>query len=89
MTAKSATMREVQATAAEAHLAQLLSAVERSESFAITRHGRPIPHLVPAGVDAAARQAAVARFRERRKTWGEASLSREEILAGRHAGHCA
>lgn len=40
-------MREIQATEAKAHLAQLLSAVERGESFAITRHGRPIAHLVP------------------------------------------
>ena len=90
MTARSTTMREVQATAAKAHLAQLLSAVERGECFAITRHGRTIAHLVPAaGVDATARRAAVARFRQRRKTWGKGSLTRDEILAARHAGHRA
>ena len=83
-------MREVQATAAKAHLAQLLSAVEQGESFAITRHGRPVAHLVPAvAVDAAARRAAVARFRERRNAWDSGSFSREEILAARHAGHRA
>jgi prevent-host-death family protein len=45
---RSNSMREIQAIEAKTHLAQLLSAVERGESFAITRHGRPIAHLVPA-----------------------------------------
>jgi prevent-host-death family protein len=40
-------MREIQATETKTHLAQLLRAVERGESFAITRLGRPIAHLVP------------------------------------------
>lgn len=83
-------MREVQATVAKAHLAQLLGAVERGESIAITRHGRPIAHLVPAAtVDEAVRRAAVARFRTRQEAWDKASFSREEILAARHAGHRA
>jgi prevent-host-death family protein len=90
MTTKSTTMREVQATAAKAHLAQLLSAVERGESFAITRHGRRVAHLVPAAaVDAARRGEAVARFRARQQAWDKASFSRAEILAARHAGHRA
>ena len=33
-------MREVQATEAKAHLAQLLSEVEHGETIAITRHGK-------------------------------------------------
>lgn len=41
-------MRKVQATEAKTHLAQLLSAVERGETIAITRHGKPVAHLVPA-----------------------------------------
>ena len=41
-------MREVQATDAKTHLAQLLSSVERGETIAITRHEKPIAHLVPA-----------------------------------------
>ena len=87
---KTTGIREVQATEAKAHLAQLLSAVERGESFAITRHGRAIAHLVPAtSEDAAARRAAVLRFRARQKTWDKGSFSREEILAARHAGHRA
>jgi prevent-host-death family protein len=83
-------MREIQATEAKTHLAQLLSAVERGESFAITRHGRPIAHLVPAaaGTRAAARDA-VARFRTRRARWGRTGVSLDDILAARHEGHRA
>ena len=83
-------MRKVQATEAKAHLAQLLSAVERGESFAITRHGKAIAHLVPAAaIDQQARQAALARFRARRKGWSKAEFDLEEILAARHEGHRA
>lgn len=83
-------MREIQATEAKAHLAQLLSAVERGESFAITRHGRPIAHLVPAdaGTRPAAR-AAIARFRAQRASWGKTGMTLEDILAARHHGHRA
>ena len=81
-------MRSVQATEAKAHLAQLLSAVERGESIAITRHGKPIAHLVPAvGQDRDSRRAAVERFRAERSTWKGAGMSIEEILAARHDGH--
>ena len=83
-------MRAIQATEAKAHLSQLLTAVERGESFAITRHGRAIAQLVPAAsVDALARRMAVARFRERRRQWAKADFSTDEILAARHEGHRA
>lgn len=80
-------MREIRATKAKARLAQLLSAVERGESFAITRHGRPIAHLVPAdaGVRSAAR-AAIAQFRARRAGWGRTGVTLEDILAARAGG---
>ncbi len=82
------TMRQVQSTDAEAHLARLLSAVERGESFAITRHGKPIAHLVPpAATDPASRAAALERFRKRRAAWPKARFSIDEILAARHEGH--
>ena len=80
-------MRDIRATEARAHLAQLLSAVERGEGFAITRHGRPIAHLVPA--DAAVRsaaRAAIARFRARRAGWGKTGVTLEDILAARAEG---
>lgn len=80
-------MREIRATEAKARLAQLLSAVERGESFAITRHGRPIAHLVPA--DAGTRSAvcaAIARFRARRAGWGKTGVTLGDILAARAEG---
>ena len=81
-------MREVQATDAKTHLAQLLSSVERGETIAITRHGKPIAHLVPADAqDRAARRAAVERFEAQRAKWKGGGMSVEEILDARHAGH--
>lgn len=81
-------MREVQATEAKTHLAQLLSAVERGETIAITRHGKPIAHMVPAGKqDRNARKAAVQRFKAWRASWRGIDMSIEELLAARHEGH--
>ncbi len=40
-------MREVRASHAKAHLAELLDEVEHGETVVITRHGRPIARLVP------------------------------------------
>ena len=81
-------MREVPATEAKTHLAQLLSSVERGETIAITRHGRPIAHLVPAQAqERAARREAVERFEAQRTRWKGAGMSIEEILAARHEGH--
>ena len=60
-------MREVPATEAKTHLAQLPSSVERGETIAIIRHGRLIAHLVPAEAqERAARRAAVERFEAQR-----------------------
>ena len=81
-------MREVRATEAKMRLAELLRTVEHGETIAITRHGKPIAHLVPAlAQDRAAREGAVERFRERRSTWRRVAFSTEEILAARHEGH--
>ena len=41
-------MRMIQATEAKIHLAELLRNVEQGETIAITRHGKPIAHLIPA-----------------------------------------
>jgi prevent-host-death family protein len=81
-------MRIIQATEAKAHLAELLRAVERGESFAITRHGRTIAHLVPAATaDEQVRRDAIARFRATRRGWEKANMTTAEILAARHEGH--
>ena len=81
-------MREVQATKAKAHFAELLRTVEYGETVAITRHGRAIAHLIPAqDQEYARRKEAVVRFRNRRRRWRRIEMSTEEILAARREGH--
>jgi prevent-host-death family protein len=83
-----APMREIQVSRARRRLAEMLRAVERGESFAITRHGKTVARLVPAASpEAQARREAVARFLALRGTWGKVNVTREEILAWRHEGH--
>ncbi len=80
-------MREVQATEAEAHLAELLRAVEHGETVAITRHGKAIAHLVPASdQELDQRKLAVERFRARRRQWRRIEMTTEEILASIREG---
>ena len=81
-------MREIQATEAKARLAELLRAAEHGEAVTITRHGKPVAHLVPAGSqDRANRKNAVEHFRRRRAGWRRIAVSTDEILAWRHEGH--
>ena len=80
-------MREIQATEAKAHLAQLLNEVAKGASFSITRHGQRIAQLVPIGSqDQNIRKQAVGRFRKKRKNWQSAKMSFEDILAARDEG---
>ena len=84
-------MRTVAATEAKAHLAQLLTDVERGETVSITRHGKVIARLVPEEdaeeTKARKRREAVQNFREERKKWPKIQATVEEILAWRHEGH--
>ena len=81
-------MKEVQATEAKAHLAELLNLVMRGQTIAITRQGRRIAHLVPADAqDEDLRREAVSRFRSRRGQWSKAGMGVDEILSARHEGH--
>ena len=81
-------MREVRATEAKTNLSELLSAVERGETIAITRHGKPVAHLVPVEKqDRIARNAAIKRFKAWRATWQGIDMSLDELLAARHEGH--
>ena len=81
-------MREVPATEAKTRLAELLRVVEHGEAIAITRHGKTVAHLVPAGMhDRANREKAVDQFRQRRAGWRRAAFPTDEILAARHEGH--
>lgn len=78
---------------AKTHLAALLDRVEKGETLTITRNGRPVAQLVPAGGprpmpdDAAA--ALVERFRRLRETLREAGVrpfTAEELVNLVHAG---
>ena len=81
-------MREVQATEAKTRLSELLRVVERGETVAITRHGKPVAHLVPAPSQARAnRKKAVERFRQRRAGWDPVAFPTDEMLAARHQDH--
>jgi prevent-host-death family protein len=79
-------MREVQASEAEAHLPNLLDAVERGETIIITRHGKPIARIVPEANHCQAEfDHVIAEIEEFRKTMPRIRL--EELLSARHEGH--
>ncbi len=81
-------MRIVRVTEARNCFARLLGAVERGESFVVTRRDKPIARIVPAAsIDPTDRAAALERFRLRRAAWEAARFSTDEILAARHEGH--
>lgn len=78
-------MKQIQASAAKARLAELLDEVERGETIVITRHGKAIARLVP---NEEARRADARRamdgIKEMRKHAGRATV--QEILAWRDEG---
>jgi prevent-host-death family protein len=78
-------MKQVQASAAKAHLSELLDDVERGETIVITRHGKEIAELGPR---TARRQReieqAIADIKELRKHTKPATVA--EILAWRDEG---
>jgi prevent-host-death family protein len=75
----------IQASEAKTKLLQLLDAVERGESFVITRHGRPVARLSPeADRRRAEIESAIRRMREEGRKRGKISV--EELLALRDEG---
>jgi prevent-host-death family protein len=82
-------MRQIQSSDVKARLPEYLDAVERGETIVVTRHGKPVAHLipVPAAQDERVQQAVdeIFAFRKRRKK-GK-GMSVKEILAARHEGH--
>ena len=78
-------MKQVEAAIAEVQLEELLDEVERGETIAITRHGKPIARIVP---DPARRQeeidAAIAGIKELRKHTKRTTV--EEIIAWKNEG---
>ena len=80
-------MKEVQATEAKAQFASLLSDVERGQTITITRHGKAVARLVPAGADEAEqRRTAVEALRRWRTTLPKSDFGIDDILAARDAG---
>ena len=75
-------MKRLGAYEAKTHLSRLLDEVERGETFAITKHGRPVALLVPAagGSDLSISKAiaGLRRFRRGRKLAG---VSLRELIA--------
>jgi prevent-host-death family protein len=80
-------MREIQSSDVKARLPEYLDAVERGETIVVTRHGKPVAHIVPAPVaqDERVRQAIAEIFALRKKR--RKGMSIKEILAARHEGH--
>jgi prevent-host-death family protein len=82
-------MREIQSSDVKARLPEYLDAVERGETIVVTRHGKPVAHLVPAPAAQdrvrEAIQAIFAMREELKKKKKRISIS--EILAWRHEGH--
>lgn len=74
-------MREVAATEAKAHLAELLRTVEFGETVAITRRGRTVAHLSPPEDHRQrAEQAAAERFRVWRAHRPPVGMTTDEVL---------
>ena len=74
-------MRQIPATEAKSRLAELLRNVEYGETVAITRHGKPIAHLVPArDQERSTRKEAVQRFRNWHRNRQPIGLTSEQIL---------
>ena len=75
-------MKRLGAYEAKTHLSRLLDQVEAGESFAITKHGRPVALLVPAAggsqLSVSKAIAALRRFRSGRQL-GDVSL--RELIA--------
>jgi prevent-host-death family protein len=79
-------MRAVQSSEVKAKLPEFLDEVERGEVIVITRHGKPVAHLVPApDVDRERVRKAIEGLASVRRTIKP--MSREELLLARHEGH--
>ena len=78
-------MERVGSYEAKTHLPQLLDRVARGESLTITRHGRPIAHLVPVEIRREHAREAAARIVERRRHLKRVPMA--ELMASTHEGH--
>lgn len=75
-------MREIGAYEAKTHLSNLLERVEQGERFVITRHGRAVAELVPAGGrDPARIQKAIEELKAFQKTHRLGRMPAREMVA--------
>ena len=75
-------MKRLGAYEAKTHLSRLLDEVERGESIAITKHGRPVALLVPpAGRNEMSVAKAIAGLRRFRKGRSIGDVSLRELIA--------
>lgn len=74
-------MKRLGAYEAKTHLSRLLDEVEAGESFAITKHGRPVALLVPAGGSQLSVAKAIAGLRQFRSGRRLGSVSLRELIA--------
>lgn len=78
-------MREIGSYDAKTHLPEILRDVERGEIYTVTRRGRPIARIIPAGSEAPEKvQAVIDNIRERRKSLPK--MNTEEIITAIREG---
>ena len=78
-------METIGAFEAKTHLPRLLERVARGESLTITKHGKPVAHLVPVDSNRKRAREAAARIIERRQHIERVSL--KQLLSTVHEGH--
>lgn len=81
-------MKIVQSALAKTHFAELLDAVEQSETVQISRHGKVIARLAPENAEAEfeRRKKAFDELRAFRDSLPKTGLTVEEILSARNEG---
>ncbi len=70
---------------AKTHLPRLLDRVAHGESLTITRHGKPVAHLIPVDTNRCRAKKAATRIVERRRDIKCVSL--DELKSTIHEGH--
>lgn len=78
-------MEKIGALEAEVHFSHLLDSVEHGETLTITRHGKPIAHLIPVNIDRKRAKEAAARIVKRRQHLKCVPL--DELMSTIHEGH--
>ena len=78
-------MDKIDAPEAKIHFSRLLARVEHGETLTITRHGKPVAHLIPVNTDRKRSKEAAARIVRRRRHLKRTPL--DELMSTIHDGH--